>query len=46
MLKNSISMTSNQRIQSEHISSWKGPIRIIESNSLLLAGLPKSKPYG
>jgi len=25
--------------------SWKGPVGIIESNSLLLAGLPKTKPY-
>ena len=28
---------------SYNISSWKGPIRIIKSNSLFLAGLPKNK---
>lgn len=28
-----------------HISSWKGPITIIESNTLLLTELPKPKPY-
>jgi len=32
-------------IESQNISSWKGPTRIIESNSLLLVGLPKNKPY-
>lgn len=26
------------------ISSWNGPIRIMKSSSLLLAGLPKTKP--
>ncbi|KAK4829762.1 hypothetical protein QYF61_006486 [Mycteria americana] len=31
--------------ESQNISSWKGPIWIIESNSLPLAGLPKIKPY-
>ena len=30
--------------KSQNISSWKRPIRIIESNSLLLAGLPNTKP--
>jgi len=32
-------------IESQSISSRKGLIRIIKSNSLLLAGLPKIKPY-
>lgn len=32
-------------IESYKISSWEGPIRITECNSLLLAGLPKIKSY-
>ena len=35
----------NRVTESQNISSWKGPIRIMESNSLLLAGLPKTKSY-
>lgn len=35
-----------QRIrESRNILSWKGPINIIKTNSLLLAGLLKTKPY-
>lgn len=30
---------------SQNISNWKGPVRTVRSNSLLLAGLPKAKPY-
>lgn len=32
-------------LKSQNISSWKGPIGIMESNSLLLARLPKTKSY-
>ena len=31
-------------IESQNILRWKEPIRIIETNSLLLPGLPKTKP--
>jgi len=33
------------QIESQNPRSWMEPIRIIESKSLLLAGLPKTKPY-
>ena len=40
------SQTSPHRItESQNISGWKGPISIAKSNSLLLAGLPKTKPH-
>lgn len=33
-------------MKSQNTSTWKGPIKFIKSNSLLLAGLPKTKTYG
>lgn len=30
---------------SRNISNWRGPIRIIKSKSLLLTGLPQTKPH-
>jgi len=32
-------------IESQNVSSWKGPMKIMDSNSLSLAGLLKTKPY-
>lgn len=31
--------------ESQHLSSWKGPLTITELNSLLLARLPKTKSH-
>lgn len=37
--------SSHRIIESLNISSWKGPLRIMKSKSLLLSGLTKRKPY-
>lgn len=38
-------LSFHRTLESKHISNWRGPIRIIKSNSLPFTGISKTKPW-